>query len=313
MTTIIQSLFLPSDPKKYWLQTLLLLGVILCIVIFVNRINLKPYSEGFSQDPQFVLKRGDQIYDDLYVQIYDQLMKPEDRVGFEIDQIIDMTQSSKKRDVFLDIGSGTGHLVNNLNARGYTAYGIEKSTQMIEYSEKKFPDISVKCGDVHEPMTYERNTFSHIICTNFTVYQFADKNVFFRNCFHWLIPSGYLILHLVDRQKFDTIIPAGKPPLFNSPQKYAKKRITDTIIDFIDFQYKASYQFLDNKQTVLKETFTDTATNKVRQNELTLYMEDIDDILRIAKKCGFIIHGQFNLETAIGDEFQYIYMLERPV
>jgi hypothetical protein len=124
------------------------------------------------------------------------------------------------------------------------------------------------------------------------------------------MPGGYLILHLADRNKFDPIIPGGRPPLLDNPQLYAKNRITDTEINFVDFLYKASYQFNDIKKTaVLKETFTDELTKNIRQNEMTLYMDDIDIILQIASKCGFLAQARFD---TINDKFQYIYILERP-
>ena len=42
----------------------------------------------------------------------------------------------------------------------------------------------------------------------------------------WLMPGGYLIVHLVDRESFDPILPPGNPLYVVSPQKYAKERIT---------------------------------------------------------------------------------------
>ena len=57
----------------------------------------------------------------------------------------------------------------------------------------------------------------------------------------WLLPGGYLILHLVDRDNFDPILPPGNPLLYVSPQKYAKKRITTTKVKFDDFSYSADF------------------------------------------------------------------------
>jgi hypothetical protein len=62
---------------------------------------------------------------------------------------------------------------------------------------------------------------------------------------------------------------------------------------------------------VFKETFTDKETNNVRQNENTLYMESIEDIVGIANNVGYIVHAQINLETCGGDSNQYLYVFER--
>ena len=114
---------------------------------------------------------------------------------------------------------------------------------MINYIDKNHPNVNTKCGNAKESITYEKGSFSHILATGMCIYLFENKDEFLRNCFYWLKPGGYLILHLVDREKFDTIVPRGKPGLLKHPQKYASSRITSTNIDFIDFKYNGKYDF----------------------------------------------------------------------
>jgi len=297
---------------------MIVFAILILLFILYKKLNKPSLNEGFSQNERFVLKRDSDAYDEFYVKIYDTLHLPENKVNSEMKMIVDMTQASEKS-AFLDIGSGTGHLVNSLQSAGYRAYGIDKSKAMVNQSTERFPHIHSKCGDVSEPMAFEKNTFSHILCMNQTIYQFQDKVAFFRNCFYWLMPGGYLVVHLVDRDNFDTIVSAGKPSVFgtSSPQKFAQKRITDTIIDFGDFQYKSEYDF-NNKNSdiaVFKETFTDKLSSNVRQNEQTLYMEDISDIIKSAQFSGFMLQGKADMRDCAGtrDEHQYIYVFERPM
>jgi len=292
-----------------WLNILITLSIIILIIHFFKLFNTKPYFEGFHQNAPFVLKRDNQIYDSFYAMVYDDLYKTETRSDYEYKKIIEMTHPSKKSE-FLDVGSGTGHLVNNLNNAGFHAVGIDKSKAMINYSEKKFPDIDTKCGNVIDSMNYDKGVFTHITCMNFTIYHLEDKLTFFKNCYYWLMPNGYLIIHLVNRDKYNPIVPAANPPLLDNPQKYSNKRIKDSKINFIDFEYKNSHDFKsdNDKRVIIKETFTDASTKNIRQNELTLYMENIDEIVNIAKKCGFIPHAQIKL---LNDEYQYIYIFER--
>jgi SAM-dependent methyltransferase len=297
---------------------MIVFAVLILLFMLYKKLNKPSLNEGFSQNERFVLKRDSDAYDEFYVKIHDTLHLPEKKVDTEMKMIVDMTQASKKS-AFLDIGSGTGHLVNKLQSAGYRAYGIDKSKAMVDQAEQQFPHIHTKCGDVAEPMTFEKNTFSHVLCMNKNIYQFQDKVAFFRNCFYWLLPGGYLVVHLVDRNKFDPIVPAGKPRIFSlsSPQTYAPKRITDTIIDFGDFKYKAEYDFKNKNSdiAVFKETFTDKVTNNVRQNEQTLYMEDISDIIKSAQFSGFMLQGKSDMRDVTGtrDEHQYIYIFERPM
>ena len=58
-----------------------------------------------------------------------------------------------------------------------------------------------------------------------------------------VIVPGYFALHLVDRDQFDPILEAANPLYILSPQKYAKKRITNSIVKFDNFDYKANFMF----------------------------------------------------------------------
>lgn len=308
-------MFFSTHPDKYWFQTLIILGIAMLVVLWYKRQDLSRYYEGFQQDANYVLKQDSDSYDPFYVEIYDQLMLPDKRCMFETDKIISMTQPTQNNSVFLDIGVGTGHLAKQLLDRGFRVYGVDKSAAMIDHVEEKCPNAQLICGDAKDSMLYDAGAFTHITCLGMTIYQFDDKIDFFQNCYFWLKPGGYLIVHLVDPARFDPIIPGGKPPLLDSPQQYARSRITDTIIDFIDFKYKAQYNFSDlqsKKQVQFKETFTDELTKNVRQNEITLYMESMDTLLKLASRCGFIVQGQVTLSQCTGDENQFLVIFERP-
>jgi SAM-dependent methyltransferase len=257
------------------------------------------------------VKRDIDVYDVFYVEIYDNIMKPEIRCDFEIETIINSTFPSKQYSTFLDIGSGTGHLANKLNDQGYNVQTIDKSSAMVKYANNKYQKLNSIQGDAMNPMTFDRGVFTHILCLGMTIYEIDDKLEFFRNCFYWLQMNGYMIIHLVDRNKFDAIIPAGKNYLLESPQHFASDRITDTIIDFESFKYNASYNF-DGQNVMLSEKIIDEKTKNVRQNERTLYMDELNDIIYLAQYAGFIVHGAVKM-TKVGDENQFIYILERPM
>jgi SAM-dependent methyltransferase len=289
---------------------LFILYILYLILVKFKRPDREP--EGFTQTEPFVLKRNDKIYDDFYSHVYDDIHIPKHRVGFELMHIINMTEPSSQNSVFLDIGSGTGNVVNELKEAGYNAYGIDKSEDMVTKSEEKYPKCNFKCADVKEPMTFEKSTFSHIICTYFTIYHFEDKRTFFENSYFWLRPNGYLILHLVDKQKYDTLAPVAKISLEKNPHKFASSRITDSIVEFPDFEYKCIYKFENNSNRVNKtEVFKDNKTSNIRQNEETLHMENPEEILSIASNVGFIIKGKFDMKECNDDENQFIYILEK--
>jgi len=304
----IYSIFSSNRFNHRLLQILIILACIFILLSLYNHYYVTKL-EGFQQSTKYVLRENENIYDNFYTQIYDDLMLPQNSNEYTVSKVIEMTEPSKYYSVFLDVGSGTGHTVESLREKGYQAYGIEQSKTMVGFSQTKFPEISVKCGNVKDPITYDRATFTHILCTELTLYEMEKKSTFFQNCYFWLQQNGYLILHLVDRNKFNTIIPSGKPALLDNPQKYTDRRITDTLIDFINFKYKSSYDFnKDNVRVLHKETFTDIKTNAVRENEKTLYMETIEETLLTASKYGFLVKGKMALENKEGE---YLYILER--
>jgi SAM-dependent methyltransferase len=267
-------------------------------------MNRGKMNEGFDQSGPFILKRNNQIYDDFYATIYDDIHGTKDG---EIDEIVKIIQPSK-RSVFLDIGSGTGHLVNQIEQMGFAAHGLDQSKAMADQSIKNYPDINVKCGNAIDSMTYDRGTFTHITCLNFTIYHIQDKMTFFKNCYYWLSPNGYLIVHLVDRDKYNAVVDATKPMFVDNPQKYTDSRIVESNAIIGGFKYSNAIDLKNEEAVLVKERFTDLATNNTRENELMLYMEDKVKILEIAQKCGFIPHAQIN---ANDDEHQFIYIFER--
>jgi len=293
--------------------TLLIISVILIAFFTYRRMCPLQYTEGFTQKEPFSLVRNGDVFDEFYSQIYDKIHLPNRRVPFELKTVMDATQSTPSSSVFLDIGSGTGMALNELSVLGYRAVGIETSTAMIEHSQTKYPNIKVIKGDAENQLLFERGSFSHILCMYHTIYHFKNKRGVFLNSYHWLKPGGYLAVHLVEPSKYDTVVPVGKNILFGSPQRYKENRITDQLIDFNDFKYKSKYEYNENnKHAIISETFVDTATDKVRQNEQTLFMEDKDDIVVLALSCGFIAVGNYSLEPTTDDKHQSVYLFERP-
>jgi transcriptional regulator with XRE-family HTH domain len=151
----------------------------------------------------------------------------------------------------------------------------DKSVNMIDYSQNKYNKIHVDVADALETMLFEKGTFTHIICNYFTIYQFKDKMLLLRNCYHWITFGGKLILHLVDKDSFDTVIPAGKPLNIECPQKYTKERLLETHIEFDHYKYSRK---INKEMNMIQETFTDYSTGKRRQNEQNLYMETKEEI-----------------------------------
>jgi len=295
--------------QSIWTRTSIIMACILIILMIVNKSAV--YKEGFVQREKFVLKTGTEIYDGFYSSIYDELVYDNVKNDFEVGELTRLIKPTQRSRV-LDIGSGNGHHVKLLQKSGYNVEGVDKSQAMINYAKNKYPKCKFKKGDALEAMLYPKSSFSTVTCFYFTIYYINDKQTLLQNCYNWLMPGGYLVLHLVNRDKFDPILNSADPLHLVSAQKYAKKRITNSLVKFKDFQYKANFELDKSKNLAdFDETFKDDASGHVRQNKHKLYMETQKHILSIAKNIGFILQGKIDMVTT-QYQYQYLYLLYKP-
>lgn len=288
----------------------LLLCVLLILIMVIFKGN-KSNKEGFEQSDQFLFKTNGEIYDEFYADIYDYLVYNTIKNQYEIGEIVNKTSPSSES-LILDIGCGTGHHVAELSAKNLNVIGIDISPSMIAKAKENYPQYDFKQADVLQGDIFDPSSFTHIMCLYFTIYYLKDKSLFFRNCMEWLMPGGYLVIHLVDREQFDPILPPGNPLMLVSPQKYAKKRITSTKVKFTDFSYSADFRLNPGENTAkFIEKFKNDTNGKVRKNEHLFYMESQKDILIMAQNEGFILEGQIDLVKS-QYEYQYLYILVKP-
>ena len=268
--------------------------------------------EGFTQNDTFIVKENVGIYDDFYVSIYDDLMFNPVKNNYEIGEISRITKMEPNISRVLDIGSGTGHHCNLLQKKGIKCEGLEASKAMVKQSAKRFPKVPVHHGNALDTMIYPGNSFTHINCLYFTIYYIKNKKQFFDNCYHWLMPGGYLALHLVNRTKFSPIVDRADPVFMVNAQKHAPKRMTKSYVKFDDFAYRADFS-LDKSGN--KGEFTETIkhddTGNVRKHIHTLYMEPQKEILKEAQSAGFNLLGNIHLDACQYYD-QFIYILYKP-
>ena len=203
-------------------------------------------------------------------------------------------------------------LLKEFVKKGYKITGVDKSKAMIEKAQTKHPGCDFVNSDALNSLSHKPKSFTHILCTYFTIYYIENKLEFFKNAFDWLKSNGTMTLHLVNRDKFNPIVNAADVLIAVSPQKYAKKRITNSLVKFKNFQYKADFKLQKHKnKAIFDETFKDDSSGNVRQNKHTLHMDTQKNILSLAKSVGFILHGKIDM-VGCNYEYQYLYVLRKP-
>jgi SAM-dependent methyltransferase len=279
------------------------------LIVLFKSIN-KTNKEGYEQNDSFLFKQGNAIYDDFYVDIYDHLVFNNLKNNYEIGEISNKTLANSSS-IILDVGCGTGHHVDKLSQYNLDVIGIDISPSMVSKAKENYPNYKFLVGDVLEGSNFINNQFTHILCLYFTIYYFEDKTKFFNNCMDWLMPGGTLILHLVNREKFDPILPPGNPLYIVSPQKYSKERITKTKITFNDFVYSSNFELESEKDIATFHEKFKFNNGKVRKQEQKLYMNSENDIINMAQDAGFLIKGKIDLVNC-AYEYQYLYILVKP-
>ena len=242
--------------------------------------------EGFTQTSPFVLKLNDEIYDAFYMEVYDKLYVPA-RGAASLSRAIEQLPYAKKKLPCM-IVSDTGNLMNSLRSRGFAdAHTVNKSADAVAHMRGKYRD-NVTYGDISSTMCFDNGAFASFVFADLALYRYEPekRRTILGNVRHWLTPHGVLLVHLVDRQRFDTVLPAASQ--FMDLQKYTSERITVNEVEFDSFSYLNSYEFAENR-VVRTETFTDKATRFVRKNEQTFFMPTVRDTVLEICACGFAV------------------------
>ena len=296
-------------------EILLFILIIYFITVFIFKfINSK--KEGFTErKKEFIRKTDEDVYDDFYVNMYDDLVYNSAKNNYEVKTIIN-TDTPNNQHKILDIGCSTGHHVFLLNNNNKAVIGIDSSPSMIKKAKKNYPDLHFKLCDALNSMAFPADTFTHITCLYYTIYYMKNKKLFLENCFNWLESGGVLILHLVDMHNFDPIIPIAT----NVPYKDSKERNTESIVKFETLDYKSNFNIdklidansinLDKPNAVFKETIKLKNPKSVRINEHNLYMSSQNSILALAREIGFSMQSQTEMKD-IQYDHNYLYVLQK--
>ena len=289
-------------------KILVFIIVLLTLIVFFKSII--PVKENMINREKFLFKTGDAVYDDFYSNIYDYLVFNVVKNDYEVGIIKNTTQPGETS-IIADIGCGTGHHVRNLTSQNLNVVGIDISPSMISKAKEEFPKGDFRVGNALDNGLFKFNSLTHILCLYFTIYYFQDKRHFFDNAMDWLMPGGWLIVHLVDRETFDPILPPGNPLFIVSPQKYAKERITKTKIHFNDFIYESIFNLDKDKNLATFDEKFKFDDGNVRKQQQKLYMEDTSTIVNMAQDCGFILQSKVDL-VKCAYENQYLYIFLKP-
>ena len=264
-----------------------------------------------------------ELYDTFYADIYNKLtqgaVRTQAEVGLIINEWTKRGDDIKKFEI-LDAGCGTGIAVAayaKLGVKGVT--GMDSSAAMIKESEhtlslttlttEEKQKIQWKNDDLMNPSANKGEEFTHASMMYFTIYYFPDKETVFRNLFFWIKPGGKLVVHVVNKHKFDPMLESSTPWIGFSLQKYSDTRVKKSEVTFNKFKYVGEFD-LQDPQAEFRETFR-FKDGKIRRQRHTFRMEDMNYIVELATKVGWEYIGHVSLEM-VGCEYMYHLHFKHP-
>jgi len=266
---------------------------------------------------------NDELFDDFYASVYDNLTQLSNRFPQEVALIMNQWKKLSKTNTMdiLDCGCGSG-IATVLFARmgANSVVGLDKSESMLrraravtlpsaKLTKEQREAVSFLKGDMNQQHTFSGGQFSHAALLFFTVYYSNDVTGLFRNLFHWIRPGGQLAIEVVNKYKFDPLLEAASPFVGTTIQKYSKQRVTKSKVEFDKFSYEAEFD-LQDPTAEFREVFR-FSDKTVRRQRHTLQMRDINEFVHIAQTTGWNYNGYIDLLSA-GFEYAYILMFTHP-
>jgi SAM-dependent methyltransferase len=324
-----------SKTQKFILLILVLLCVNYLIHLAIDRLsgyrtNLQEGFEGtvteiprtdnslytWISDPQ-------QIYDDFYAGVYDQLCAQGQRTQAKVALLTSMWKKDSPNMSewsILDAGSGTGHAaITFAQAGAGHVTALDSSSAMMRQAEKVvLPEAKLteeqknaltwKQDSLVNPSSSAAGAYSHIVCFYFTFYYLKDQEEFFRHANFWTKQGGKLAVEVVNKYKFDPILESASPFVGFSLQKYSKERIRKSKVTFDKFDYEAEF-ILSDPKAEFYETFR-FKNGHVRRQKHEFLMPNIEAVVEMGKRTGWKYVGFQDLNP-LGFEYGYLLMFEK--
>lgn len=294
-----------STNRHFWFYYVCIVFLLLLFVILMKNIknNLNKNSENFRS---ITTTSYCNAYDKYYVDYYNELFKPEDRLQFDVMKFLSL-EPSPKDSVILDVGCGTGIFTNEINNYGYNITGLDVNNDCINKSLELNSKLAIKCGDAVNPLLFPKESFTHITSLYFTLYEISNKEQVFSNIFDWLNQGGFFIVHLVDIDNFSMI-----PPCANVREdivrEFSDKRVETSTVTFPSYIYKSSYTKDDNIISVNESLVSNSEERIYKRN---LYVSDMKYIIKQIEMSGLKLLSIDDYASIHGDFSQFICIFKK--
>ena len=262
---------------------------------------------------------GNQTFNQFYAGIYQDLFYRNFVDDYEVGIILNKIHPVRQTDALV-IGSKTGKHVNTLANKDYNAYGLENSKDMILYAMNKYPGNKYVLGNGMNQLLFEPEQFTLISILDFNIYTIKNRRMLFENCYRWLVPGGYLAIHMINvGGYYDSQVLSSKErrfspimsKLFDSSPPVNALGNNDAVVGNYTYKSNIRMNTYDPDMIEMYQTFTNKKTGKKYSKTTNFYTPDQSVILSEVKDSGFNMLSQYNLMSN-NKPYQFLYILYKP-
>jgi SAM-dependent methyltransferase len=242
-------------PQTLLLYVMFLAAAASLYIVLTAEVDPKPLSEiieGFSskllsddREDKNKLRVYPDHNDKVYARLFELVTNEPALYRHDIIKIKDITKLDDKSRV-LEAGCGLGRHMAILREiiPNISIEGVDRSKSMINRSMIRNPGAELLCTSLTIPEIYKPETLTHVLCLHETLNHNTPKEVSnILNNFHkWLVPDGYLVVHILDPNKLDP-----GPRAFSQYFK-AKDDTRHSLTYFESFTHEAWWEKEDDRQ-----------------------------------------------------------------
>lgn len=308
--------------KSFTEDNLTKLFIIITIIAVIYSMNNNSQREYFqnTNSVSYSSSNDDNIFNTEYIKLYNNVIMDTEKDTKNIDYIFQKTNISNQG-LVVNIGCKTGWINNYLKENyGVNSIGLDRSSYMIDTCRNKYSNIDFNVFNIDTLDTININhnqPITHIICLNMEIYYIDNIDYFFAQCYKGLEINGYLILNLVDHNKFNNTSVYSRLNHFN-PNDLSIKKVNDSVIKFNDIVYNTRYRVFPNdfgNDTVwFTETIENINNNTIYENIHNFNPISNKEIENIANMNNFKLVNVVNIQLDLGLEHynnEYLYIFKK--
>jgi trans-aconitate methyltransferase len=195
-------------------------------------------------DPEKIKLYPDRC-DGVYSRLFEVVMNNNAIITYEIEKIKKETKINEDSRV-LDAGCGVGYHIQEITKKipELSIEGVDFSKNFVHRAKIRNPGIEFICTSLTVSQIYKPKSLTHILCLHDTLNHNTSTDVskILNNFREWLIPEGYLIVHVLDPNRLD---PA--PRIFSQYYK-GKDNVRHSLTYFEAFTHDAWWEKVKGKK-----------------------------------------------------------------